>query len=176
MTNRADGRRRRERSTDVPVRALDEALVSVLTAIRAVDADIDDAARSDAKVLMTGLSGVGKEVIGGLSVSATRLAALHAENRPLTRPPRSSYTLKQPRAVAVQVSIKKYRLLLGNSCGTALALTESMTMRSKAKNPHAAALGRLGGAKGGRARAEKLSARRRSEIARQAAIARWRSA
>lgn len=41
------------------------------------------------------------------------------------------------------------------------------------KNPAAVALGRLGGAKGGRARAEKLSARRRKEIARKAAIARW---
>jgi hypothetical protein len=48
------------------------------------------------------------------------------------------------------------------------------TGRTK-KNPHAAALGRLGGLKGGRARAEKLTARRRREIARQAAIARWRS-
>jgi hypothetical protein len=42
------------------------------------------------------------------------------------------------------------------------------------KNPHAAALGRLGGARGGHARAEALSARRRREIARNAARARWR--
>jgi len=41
------------------------------------------------------------------------------------------------------------------------------------KNPAAVALGRLGGKKGGKARAEKLSAMRRSEIARRAAIARW---
>ena len=41
------------------------------------------------------------------------------------------------------------------------------------KNPHAVALGKLGGAKGGRARAEKLSPERRSEIARKAALARW---
>ena len=41
------------------------------------------------------------------------------------------------------------------------------------KNPHAAALGRLGGKKGGKARAAKLTAARRSEIARRAAIARW---
>jgi hypothetical protein len=33
--------------------------------------------------------------------------------------------------------------------------------------------GRLGGAKGGKARAQKLSAARRSEIARSAAKARW---
>lgn len=41
------------------------------------------------------------------------------------------------------------------------------------KNPHAVALGKLGGPKGGKARAEKLSARKRSEIAKQAAVARW---
>ena len=41
------------------------------------------------------------------------------------------------------------------------------------KNPAAVALGRLGGLKGGRARAKKLSKRRRTQIARQAALARW---
>ncbi len=40
------------------------------------------------------------------------------------------------------------------------------------KNPHAVALGRLGGAKGGPARAKALSARQRSQIAARAAIAR----
>ena len=42
------------------------------------------------------------------------------------------------------------------------------------KNPAAVALGRLGGLKGGKARATRLSANERSEIARRAAIARWR--
>ena len=41
------------------------------------------------------------------------------------------------------------------------------------KNPAAVALGKLGGAKGGQARAAKLSARRRKQIAKQAAQARW---
>jgi hypothetical protein len=41
------------------------------------------------------------------------------------------------------------------------------------KNPHAVALGKLGGAKGGKARAEKLSAKRRSQIAKAAAKSRW---
>lgn len=44
---------------------------------------------------------------------------------------------------------------------------------SGAKNPAAVALGRLGGAKGGRTRAKNLSAERRSEIARNAAHKRW---
>lgn len=41
------------------------------------------------------------------------------------------------------------------------------------KNPAAVALGRLGGLKGGKARAKKLSAKKRKEIARKAAKARW---
>ena len=41
------------------------------------------------------------------------------------------------------------------------------------KNPAAVALGRLGGFKGGKARAAKLSSKKRSEIARDAATARW---
>ena len=41
------------------------------------------------------------------------------------------------------------------------------------KNPAAVALGRLGGMKGGAARAATLSADRRSEIARKAAGTRW---
>lgn len=41
------------------------------------------------------------------------------------------------------------------------------------KNQAAVELGRLGGLKGGRARAEKLSPKKRTEIARQAALARW---
>ncbi len=41
------------------------------------------------------------------------------------------------------------------------------------KNPAAVMLGRLGGLKGGKARAEKLSAKKRSEIARNAAEKRW---
>ena len=41
------------------------------------------------------------------------------------------------------------------------------------KNPAAVELGRLGGKKGGPARAAKLSAKRRSEIARRAAQVRW---
>jgi len=41
------------------------------------------------------------------------------------------------------------------------------------KNPAAVALGRLGGLKGGKARAAKLTKEQRSEIARKAARARW---
>jgi hypothetical protein len=41
------------------------------------------------------------------------------------------------------------------------------------KNPAAVALGRLGGLKGGKARAEKLSAAKRKAIAKKAAAKRW---
>jgi hypothetical protein len=44
---------------------------------------------------------------------------------------------------------------------------------NKGKNPAAVALGRLGGAKGGAARAAALSPRKRSAIAKKAARARW---
>lgn len=43
------------------------------------------------------------------------------------------------------------------------------------KNPAAVALGRLGGLRGGKARAEKLSAKRRKDIAKKAASSRWAS-
>jgi hypothetical protein len=41
------------------------------------------------------------------------------------------------------------------------------------RNPHAVALGSIGGKKGGRARAKALSATKRSQIAKRAAKARW---
>ncbi len=42
------------------------------------------------------------------------------------------------------------------------------------KNPHAVALGRMGGKKGGQARAKKLTPEERAEIARIAAKAKWK--
>jgi len=41
------------------------------------------------------------------------------------------------------------------------------------RNPHFVALGSIGGKKGGQVRAERLSAKRRSAIAKKAARARW---
>ena len=43
------------------------------------------------------------------------------------------------------------------------------------KNPAAVALGRLGGLKGGKARKEALSPKRRAEIAKKAAETRWKA-
>jgi hypothetical protein len=68
---------------------------------------------------------------------------------------------------------------IGTPCPDCHAPTERIQVlerrRSVAanRNPHAAALGRLGGLKGGPARANALSADRRRDIATKAARARW---
>lgn len=54
-----------------------------------------------------------------------------------------------------------------------LAKQDGFPKISRAKNPNAVALGMKGGVLGGRARAEKLSPKRRHEIAKLAADARW---
>ena len=68
--------------------------------------------------------------------------------------------------------------VLGPLCSRCHAPSERIAVRARrvepiARNPHAAALGRLGGLRGGVARAAALSPRRRREIARAAARARW---
>lgn len=54
------------------------------------------------------------------------------------------------------------------------SVQESDQEQDSGKNPAAVALGRLGGKKGGPARAKKLTPEQRSESARKAAQARWR--
>lgn len=68
---------------------------------------------------------------------------------------------------------------IGPPCATCGAPTERIAVlrgRIVPKNPHAVALGRLGGLKGGPARAEALTPQRRREIARRAIETRWRRA
>jgi hypothetical protein len=48
--------------------------------------------------------------------------------------------------------------------------------KEREKNPAAVELGRLGGLKGGAARAKKLTAEERSAIAKKAATTRWKAA
>ncbi len=67
---------------------------------------------------------------------------------------------------------------IGPECRRCHAPTERVAILAqrrapRERNPHAAALGRLGGLKGGPARAAALTPRRRRDIARQAARARW---
>jgi hypothetical protein len=54
----------------------------------------------------------------------------------------------------------------------ALGEPEPTTPKGK-KNPAAVALGRMGGLKGGKARAASLSPAKRAQIAKKAAAARW---
>jgi len=67
---------------------------------------------------------------------------------------------------------------IGPACSRCHAPTERLEVVTRRRaaagaNPHAAALGRLGGLKGGPARAAKLTPRRRRAIAKAAAMARW---
>lgn len=50
---------------------------------------------------------------------------------------------------------------------------EPVSKKAKGKDPAAVALGRKGGLKGGRARAESLSPKKRKDIAKKAAAKRW---
>jgi hypothetical protein len=52
-------------------------------------------------------------------------------------------------------------------------IADALAKSERQKNPAAVALGRIGGLKGGKARAEKLSSKKRQAIARKAAKARW---
>ena len=74
---------------------------------------------------------------------------------------------------------KKKRADLNELAKSIVDHTTDEKLRDKAieegKNPAAVMLGRLGGLKGGKARAESLSAEQRSEIARKAAKARWKA-
>ncbi|MDQ6802332.1 MAG: hypothetical protein M3041_16040 [Acidobacteriota bacterium] len=65
---------------------------------------------------------------------------------------------------------------MDSAFANARGMIECMTGEKlpRAKNPAAVALGKLGASKGGRARAAKLHAKKRSEIAKQAARARWK--
>jgi hypothetical protein len=69
--------------------------------------------------------------------------------------------------------------VLGPPCSRCHAPTERVQILARrtelvARNPHAAALGRLGGLRGGKARAAALTPKRRRDIARLAARARWK--
>jgi hypothetical protein len=67
--------------------------------------------------------------------------------------------------MTAQVQVKKIIV--------AFSLAVKYYSSMKKKNPAAVALGRLGGLRGGNARAAKLTAEQRSDIARKAVIARW---
>lgn len=87
-----------------------------------------------------------------------------------TMPKRSS---KAPKGDVNEIAAGIMRLVTGDE-GTNGGNGNGLPPTAE-KNPAAVALGRLGGLKGGKARARKLSAKRRKEIASQAAQKRWKS-
>jgi hypothetical protein len=76
---------------------------------------------------------------------------------------------RDPNALAYQIMLE--------STGQAPKYDPSTEQKpiDPSKNPHAVALGRLGGLKGGAARAAALGPRKRSQIAAKAAKTRWES-
>lgn len=70
-------------------------------------------------------------------------------------------------------STQKDTQQLARSVLDAIVLDAEAKPPEPEKNPAAVALGRLGGLKGGAARAAALSKKKRSEIAKKAAEARW---
>lgn len=70
-----------------------------------------------------------------------------------------------------QLGGKPKRERKGDLNQIAASIVEQTT---REKNPAAVALGRLGGLKGGKARARNLNAHQRKEIAQKAARARWK--
>ena len=79
--------------------------------------------------------------------------------------PKRSSTKKRPQDVN-----QLAKAIVDEATGDAV---EEEAPADDGKNPAAVALGRLGGQKGGKARAAKLTKEQRSEIARKAARARW---
>lgn len=83
----------------------------------------------------------------------------------------SRYTLnmpKRPRKLPRDPNARAYEIVR-------LATGEAKLPEEPKKNPAAVALGKLGGAKGGRARAASMSKKQRSASARKAALARWKA-
>jgi hypothetical protein len=60
-----------------------------------------------------------------------------------------------------------------NSLAARIVAQTTGEQAQPAKNPFAVALGKLGASKGGKARAAALSDRRKAQIAKKAAAARW---
>lgn len=74
---------------------------------------------------------------------------------------------------AKDVNVNAFEILQAVTGEPAEEPTKKKKPAEPEKNPAAVALGRLGGLKGGKARANKLSQKKRAEIAKKAAKARW---
>jgi hypothetical protein len=89
--------------------------------------------------------------------------------------PRGPRGEKRPEDPA-QAAVRSVRIAIGEITESLDANpTGEVRFERKPKDPAAVALGRLGGQRGGRARAERLTEVERKEIARKAATARWKN-
>lgn len=79
-----------------------------------------------------------------------------------------------PKRSSKKKNIRDINVLAAHIVEQATGVPTSKNMAEEStKNPAAVALGRLGGLKGGKARARKLTPEQRKEIAKKAARARW---
>lgn len=86
--------------------------------------------------------------------------------------------MAKKKKTSTDVNVTAFEILqaaTGGSNETEASSRNGKSIKTPEKNPAAVALGRLGGLKGGKARAKKLSARQRSTIAKKAATARWKT-
>ena len=80
---------------------------------------------------------------------------------------------KNPESDVNVTAFEILRPVTGESADISLKGKNTKKKDLPKKNPAAVALGRLGGLKGGKARAEKLSTQQKTQIAKKAALARW---
>ena len=82
----------------------------------------------------------------------------------------AEYTAKKKKKPSTDVNVTAFQIMEAatNPPGYSTA------PKAPAKNPAAVALGRLGGLKGGKARAKRLTAKQRKDIAKLAAERRWK--
>jgi len=78
---------------------------------------------------------------------------------------------KKKKKLSTDVNVTAFQILEAVTNSPRLL---DLTPKTPPKNPAAVSLGRLGGLKGGKARAKSLTAKQRAEIAKKAAKARWK--
>lgn len=78
-----------------------------------------------------------------------------------------------PKRSSRKKNIRDTNVLASHIVEQAIGESIKQSPEDTKKNPAAVALGKLGGLKGGKARAEKLTPEQRKEIAKKAAQARW---
>jgi hypothetical protein len=70
-------------------------------------------------------------------------------------------------------SVTAFRVVQEATSQVQAETKQEKPLSTEGKNPNAVALGRLGGLKGGKARANRLTPEQRKEIAKKAAQTRW---